>query len=274
MVQWDCSDQPPQLPTTTTTTTTKSIEDHRAGYPRLCALMEAYDGFIICRRFIRLRARLLLLKQDHISCLEEQLDKIDQDETLPIFLGKSRGDTNPARSSILSQINGSMTDYDSFLERTSKAMEYSPAAPRERISLMNWLGGNGCISRLETAYLNHEKDLISLNIPGDRATSQLENWIEDMFIEYFPGFRTRSSHTVSTDANVYIYSGSLIKRTAATLLLLLISILLLLPVIICTTTTSMIARLFIIVISTAVYLATLSALTRARTFELILAGAT
>jgi hypothetical protein len=82
------------------------------------------------------------------------------------------------------------------------------------------------------------------------------------------------SHTVSVDDNVYIYSGSLIKRTAKILLLVLISLLLLLPVAICTTTTSIIARLSIIILSTALYLSILSTLTKARTIELILAGAT
>ncbi|KAI3325616.1 hypothetical protein HD806DRAFT_490781 [Xylariaceae sp. AK1471] len=268
LMQWGSSNTPAQsLPT-------KRIEDYRAGYPRLCALIGAHDGFMMCRRFKRLRARLLLLKQDRISCLEEQLDQIDRDEPLPIFLGKSRGDINSERLSILSQIDSSLADYDSFLERTGKVLSSGPAAPRDNLSLKNWLNGNGCVSRQETAYLDYEEDLVGLTGPGDRATSQLEVWIEDKLIEYYPGFRTMPYHNMSTDANVFIYSGCLIKRTARILLLFLISFLLLLPVAICTTTSSMIARLIIIILSTALYLAILSALTKARTFELVLAGAT
>ncbi|KAI0401134.1 hypothetical protein F4802DRAFT_582041 [Xylaria palmicola] len=268
VMRWGNSSPPaPNLPTT-------RIEDYRAGYPRLCALMGAHDGFMICRRFKRLRARLLLLKQDRISFLEEQLDEIDKDEPLPLFLGKSRGDTNSERLSILSQIDSSLADYDSFLERTSNVLSSCPVTPRDIYSLRNWVNGNGCVSRQETAYLDIEQDLLSLAGPGDRATSQLEAWIEDNLIEYCPGFRSLPSHNVSADANVYIYSGSLIRRIARVLLLVLISFLLLLPVTICTTTTSMVVRLFIIILSTAVYLAILSALTKARTFELILAGAT
>ncbi|KAI1214270.1 uncharacterized protein F4807DRAFT_119498 [Annulohypoxylon truncatum] len=270
MAQWNRS----KASTQSAGVHTRVVEDYRAGYPRLCALMEAHNGFFICRRFIRLRARLLLLKQDRISCLEEQLDKADEDDTLPFFLGKSRGDPNAERLSILSQLDDSLADYDSFLERARRILDSNPVASRDRVSLTNWLLGNGCISRLETAYLDQEKDLLNLAGPGDRATSQVENWVEDMLIEFCPGFRLMSSHVISTNSNVYIYSGNLIKRTAGVLLLLLISTLLLLPVIICTTTTSMIARMFIIIFSTAVYLALLSALTRARTFELILAGAT
>jgi hypothetical protein len=80
--------------------------------------MEAHSGFMMCRRFTRLRARLLLLKQDRIGCLEEQLDKIDRDEPLPVFLGKSRGDTNLERLSILSQIDSSLADYGEHVKLT------------------------------------------------------------------------------------------------------------------------------------------------------------
>ncbi|KAJ3579162.1 hypothetical protein NPX13_g1401 [Xylaria arbuscula] len=220
----------------------KCIEDYRPGYPRLCALLGAHDGFMMCRRFRRLRARILLLKQDRITCLEEQLDKVDQDEPMPVFLGKSRGDINSERLSVLSQIESAIADYDSFIDGTSRALSSNPVALRDNLSLRNWLNGNGCVSRLETAYLDHEEDLFGLAGSGDRATSQLEAWIEDKLIDYYPSFRTMPSHNVSTDANVAI--------------------------------TSMTARLLIIILSTAVYLAVLSALTKARTFELILAGAT
>lgn len=40
-------------------------------------------GLILCRRFLRLLARLLSLKQDKISLLEKQLDDLDQKETCP-----------------------------------------------------------------------------------------------------------------------------------------------------------------------------------------------
>ena len=68
----------------------------------------------MCRRFHRLRARVLLLKQDRLTCLEAQLDQIDQNEKLPLYLGKSRGDTNPERKSVMSQIESALADYGMF----------------------------------------------------------------------------------------------------------------------------------------------------------------
>jgi hypothetical protein len=79
---------------------------------------------------------------------------------------------------------------------------------------------------------------------------------------------------LSVDPNVYLYSGRLIKRIARVILLSLITSLLLMPVVICNVTSTISIRIVIIMISTIVYLSILAELTRSRTMELVLAGAT
>ena len=54
---------------------------------------------------------MLLQKQDRLSILEKQLDQIDQDETCLLLLGKSRCDNNPARASVLAEIESCLADY-------------------------------------------------------------------------------------------------------------------------------------------------------------------
>jgi hypothetical protein len=81
-------------------------------------------------------------------------------------------------------------------------------------------------------------------------------------------------HDVSRDSNVYIFSGSLIGRAARTLILTIIILLLLAPVLVCNALSNTTSRIITIVISTIVFLSTISALTRARTIETFLAGAT
>ena len=81
------------------------------GYPRFAALIAANGNFILFRSFLRLRVRLLLSKQDELSLLEQRLDQVDQNETSPLFLGKSRSDRNPDRSSTLSAIDRKIVDY-------------------------------------------------------------------------------------------------------------------------------------------------------------------
>ncbi|KAF4961384.1 hypothetical protein FSARC_10200 [Fusarium sarcochroum] len=155
------------------------IENFRPGYPRFTALIAAHSPFFVFRRFSRLRARLLLLKQDRLSVLEQKLDQIDHSETAPILLGKSRMDRNGERLSVLSEIECGLADYDDFVEKTSRTLNFSAAEARDAQSLKNWLDGNGCLARDETAWLGHERDLFSLVPTVDNAVTRFENWIED-----------------------------------------------------------------------------------------------
>ena len=86
---------------------------------------------------------------------------------------------------------------------------------------------------------------------------------------------TKDHHyDLSVDPNVYLYSGRLIKRIARAILLSLITSLLLMPVVICNITSTGSIRIVIVMMFTVVYLSILSELTRSKTMELVLAGAT
>lgn len=87
------------------------MEDYRAGYPQFSALLASHESFQIYRSFTRLRSRLLLLKQDKISQLEQRLDRIDLSETAPLFLGSSRDDRNAERAATLSELDKALEDY-------------------------------------------------------------------------------------------------------------------------------------------------------------------
>ena len=66
------------------------------------------------RSFRRLRARLLLAKQDELELLEAQLDQSDSEEPSPFFLGTCRGDGNASRTAVLNQIHLKLADYGVF----------------------------------------------------------------------------------------------------------------------------------------------------------------
>lgn len=87
------------------------VEDLRAGYPRYSALIGANKCFHICRRFSKLRARLLLLKQDKLCLLERQLEELDATENTPIYLGCSRQDANEQRAEVIAKIDAALQDY-------------------------------------------------------------------------------------------------------------------------------------------------------------------
>ncbi|KAK5693657.1 hypothetical protein LTR97_010226 [Elasticomyces elasticus] len=253
---------------------TYEIEDHRPGYPRFSALIAAYEPYFVCRRFLRLRARLLLLKQDQLTLLERDLDDIDSNESHLLFLGQSRSDGNTQRLELLKQIEGSLADYDIFLERTQRALNLNPAKSRHIHSLQNWIQGTASLSRAETAYLDESKDLAQLALSGDDAMVRLETSVEDLLIRFYRGIRKSQHYDVSTDSNVYIHSGMLIKRTARLLLLILVTLMLLMPAVVCTLVSAAATRTLVIASSTVLYLVILLELTNPRIVEVMVAGAT
>ncbi|KAK4208936.1 hypothetical protein QBC37DRAFT_451551 [Rhypophila decipiens] len=251
------------------------IESYPAGYPQYSALISSYDLFFVFRSFRRLRARLLLAKQDELCVLEAQLDQMDRDETVPFFLGTCRGgDQNPARAALLETLHLKLTAYDALVGECRNMLSYSRASSRDLASLRNWLDDTGCLSEDETVYLDRENDLVSLASSGDHAMKQIEDWIEDKVIDNYGDFRKRPGFQASTNPSVFIYSGGLIKATAKVTMLFLITFLLLTPVVICIFVDSIPARIIVIIVSTACYLSVLARLTRSRMMELILAGAT
>ena len=76
--------------------------------------MGSHPSFHVCRRFTRLRARLLLVKQDELSSLEAQLDEVDRQETRLLFLGNRRRDKNGERLELIAKIDDALSDYGMF----------------------------------------------------------------------------------------------------------------------------------------------------------------
>lgn len=184
------------------------VESYPAGYPQYSALISSYDFFFVFRSFYRLRARLLLAKQDELHVLEAQLDQIDRDEASPFFLGTCRDDGNAGRAVLLSQIHLKLTEYgilpvllsswmvraktstlDAVMSRCRQVLSYSRAKSRDTASLRNWLEEMGCLVEDETSYLERENDLVSLASPSDVAMKRLEDWIGDRLIRHYKGFR-------------------------------------------------------------------------------------
>ncbi|KAI6087272.1 hypothetical protein F4821DRAFT_116876 [Hypoxylon rubiginosum] len=226
------------------------IEECQPGYPRYTALLSSNLGWLIFRRFDKLRARILLRKQDNLSLLEQELDQIDKQETSLLFLGKSRCDQNPDRLSALSKIDAALADYDELVERTNRILSLHSAGRRDIASLQNWVEGTGCLARDETAYLSCRSELVSLAPVTDSGIQQLETWVEDRLVRLLHRFRRARARQRSTDPNVHIYRGPWIRRTANALLIVLVTLLLIIPVMICNLVSTFSVRIIIVIIST------------------------
>lgn len=91
-----------------------------------------------------------------------------------------------------------ITPLDALLEKTARAMAYNSASPRAVASLQNWVNGNRCITREETAFLHHLDDLIEICPTSDDIFVKLESWVEDGLLHFYKGFRQ-----VSFEASAY-----------------------------------------------------------------------
>ena len=58
--------------------------------------------------------RLLLLKQDEISVLEEELEMIDNAEPRQLFLGSCRRDVNEKRKDCVARLRKALAEYGMF----------------------------------------------------------------------------------------------------------------------------------------------------------------
>ncbi|KAK4457493.1 hypothetical protein QBC42DRAFT_317963, partial [Cladorrhinum samala] len=250
------------------------IEDFPAGYPRFSALIASHDSFHLCRRFSNLRARLLLLKQDRLSLLEKRLEKIDREEVELLLLGSSRDDTNIERISVLAEIDEALADYDALMERNHRILALEDAPHRNVASLQNWVDGNGCIARRETAYLARTHDLVSVASLDDGATAWLGALAERCRVLFYACAGHDPRRNASRDPNVHVFPRSSITWVARMLMTPFVVVLVMAPVVICNLVSSLTARLVVVVTATTGFVAVLSGLTRAKTIELAVAGAT
>lgn len=75
-----------------------------------------------------------------------------------------------------------MNVLDALIERNRQTLNLEAANIRDISSLQNWVDGNACLARQETAYLAHHEDLLSVAPPKDQSVTRFEAWVEDALI--------------------------------------------------------------------------------------------
>ncbi|KAH7089651.1 hypothetical protein FB567DRAFT_521231 [Paraphoma chrysanthemicola] len=246
------------------------IEDKRQGYPRYTALIDSHPTFLIFRRFSRLRARLLLRKQDQLSVLEKQLDILDSTERTSLFLASSSLDGNTERQGVLDRIETVLMEYDTLIDRIRTSTGFPGASSRDVSSLKNWLMGNACLARSDWAYLSC--DDLFYAAEHDSAIKQAEAFIVDRVLLKFTRFTKRSWKSKTRDPHVYI-PGAWTVRIARLLIATVVILALMTPVLVCSFVGQM-ARIIIVALSTSMCITMLVMTVQVRTIELIVAGTT
>lgn len=87
------------------------VEGYPSEYPRDLALPAAHDSSNVHRRSSNLRARLQLLKQDDLSILERDLEKVGVPATRQLPLSSQRSDSKQEREAGLVEIGNALADY-------------------------------------------------------------------------------------------------------------------------------------------------------------------
>ncbi|KAH6874920.1 hypothetical protein B0T10DRAFT_414859, partial [Thelonectria olida] len=246
------------------------VEDYPQGYPRFSALMASHASFQILRRFSNVRARLLLLAQDRVSHLEARLNEIDREEACPIFLASSRRDKNEERKVVVADLQDALKSYDESLERSFRVSALGNAHSQDVKSLQNWTAGNGCITREETRFLNHQEDLLCISPPKDRLVSWLERSVSAKLLH----LSNRGRSQVSRDEHVHIHSRDCMGHLTRTLVAPVLITLVVVPIVVCNAFDDLNARLAIIIAATSIFLTVLALLTGGRVLELAVAGVT
>ncbi|ENI00758.1 hypothetical protein COCC4DRAFT_65188 [Bipolaris maydis ATCC 48331] len=249
-----------------------SIEDYRPGYPQLSALIAADSCFHICRRFSTVRARLLLIKQDKLSSLEQQLENTDYDEQAPLFLSCSRLDRNSKRLALLDEIDTRLADYDAFVKRGKDILSFTQAPTRSIHSLKNFVRNTACLGRTEREYLSRERDLMTLGPEQESGVQAMQAWVEDVIISMIEHCKKGPKRSVSRDANIFIFNGALSAFITRFLIACILVAVLLAPVLLCNLLEGEKSRMMVVVFATVLVVAMLSMLEKTNTVPLFIAG--
>jgi hypothetical protein len=68
---------------------------------------------------------------------------------------------------------------DELIERNNRLLSREPVTPRTVSNLQNWISGNGCMAREETAYLARPDELVSVAPTDDTVMTWLDTLVED-----------------------------------------------------------------------------------------------
>lgn len=153
---------------------------------------------------------------------------------------------------------------DLFLSRLRTVLAYGSAPPRAIGNLQRWIRGHPCISK-ETAYLDQTEDLVSISPLDDSATAWLKTTIGDALVRLGPKRQGQG---------IYLFSSAMFRAGVRTVVAVLITSILLSPVVVCNFVSDLSARLWVISVATAIFVAILATLTKASTVELVMAGTT
>ncbi|EFY87851.1 hypothetical protein MAC_06099 [Metarhizium acridum CQMa 102] len=163
---------------------------------------------------------------------------------------------------------------DELVERNHRMLSYDSPQPMNIASLPNWIESRGSLAAEEVAYQDSGNDLLCVAAHADSFLERLELLVEKLAIWSSEYIGKRAKSNVSRSPDVYIFSGTTVKRLAQALAAWGVVLLLLLLVIILSVLQSISLRLVLVVLAAAMAIMLFAMMSHTRTRDLFLAGAT
>ncbi|TVY21064.1 hypothetical protein LARI1_G001244 [Lachnellula arida] len=261
---------------------TENVDNCPAGYPRLAALLDSDENFLLYRRFGYLQARLLLHKQDQLRELEVELndwDKIDEVRAPRWLRSREMGDVkNTKRKELLEHIEKMFLEYSQLLTTAHDLASFNRPPTRDYWSLRKYFDEQAPIVD-EESYIYHKEDIVALK-PG-REHSWLDTFVEKILHRMNCRLvRELRAKTNPESSGVILYHRERIEIIVSLIITIIIVAILITPIYIFFYLTvgaqnnhSIAIIISVLLIFTLLFSGVLSLFTRAKRHEILAAAA-
>ncbi|KAI9714260.1 MAG: hypothetical protein M1820_000219 [Bogoriella megaspora] len=223
--------------------------------------------------------RLLLLKQDRVTQLEQELIEVDNNEEKELFLGNSRRDVNQKRKDVLDKLDKAFSDYDNFLQRTNFVLNLPLHARHQLEGLKKYVDSAGSIA--ETEYLSpfDYGDLVNIGpskeTPLPKFYPAVQNLVDhyNRFISKFSNFAKHDSGKSDESERANVISDSAVRSITRAMTAALAVVLLLVPTILLNVAKTTLVRFIIVFIAATLFVSVLTVASTVGMGEIFAAGA-
>lgn len=214
------------------------IDDHPNGYPRLAALLNSDENFLICRKYGFLHNRVLLYRQDELRELEQKLLSMDKaagktdDTMLKCRMREQR--TSDDRRHLINEIDDKLKEYNDIVQRTRTFATLQRATERNYKSVCNWIHHSAPLVQEEASTFDKDRDFVAIVDAKEgswfdgRVETALSRFGGSFTRQLFISKRDRSS---TADKLVRLYSKRRIDIFSRLVITFLAVVLLMAPVI-------------------------------------------
>ena len=144
-----------------------AVDDHPNGYPRLAALLNRDENFLICRKYGLLHCRVLLFRQDELRELEQQLLQMDKaalhaDHTMLKCRTRDDKMNSNERRKLIQAIDDKLKEYHDIVQRTRSFAMLPRATPRNYGSVCNWIRARAPLVDDESSTFDKHRDFVGI----------------------------------------------------------------------------------------------------------------